>query len=66
MRRQENGWLADIPYTRKITMDGDELPDGYLAVLYQPKEKQQDEAWRIRAKNIELERLSALLPLFSF
>ncbi|EOG9027083.1 AsmA2 domain-containing protein YhdP [Proteus mirabilis] len=66
MRRQENGWLADIPYTRKITMDGDEWPDGYLAVLYQPKEKQQDEAWRIRAKNIELERLSALLPLFSF
>lgn len=38
MRRQENGWLADIPYTRKITMDGEEWPDGYLAVLYQPKE----------------------------
>ncbi|WYW99601.1 AsmA2 domain-containing protein YhdP [Proteus vulgaris] len=66
MRRQENGWLADIPYTRKITMDGEEWPDGYLAVLYQPKEKQHDEAWRIRAKNIELDRLYALLPLFSF
>lgn len=67
MRRQENGWLADIPYTRKITMDGDEWPDGYLALLYQPKEgKGREEAWRIRAKNIELDRLYALLPLFSF
>lgn len=66
MRRQENGWLADVPYTRKITMDGEEWPDGYLAVLYQPKEKQHDEAWRIRAKNIELDRLYAVLPLFSF
>lgn len=66
MRRQENGWLADIPYTRKIVMDGEEWPDGYLAVLYQPKEKQHDEAWRIRAKNIELDRLYAVLPLFSF
>ena len=27
-------------------MDGEEWPDGYLAVLYQPKEKQHDEAWR--------------------
>lgn len=66
MRRQENGWLADIPYTRKITMDGKEWPDGYLAVLYQPKEKERDEAWRIRAKNIELDSLYAVLPLFSF
>ena len=66
MRRQENGWLADIPYTRKITMDGTQWPNGYLAVLYQPKEIANKEAWRIRAKNIELERLYALLPLFSF
>lgn len=66
MRRQENGWLADIPYTRKITMDGGEWPDGYLAVLYQPQDDGNDEAWRIRAKNVELDRLYALLPLFSF
>ncbi|MEQ4922570.1 AsmA2 domain-containing protein YhdP [Proteus hauseri] len=66
MRRQENGWLADIPYTRKIAMDGKEWPDGYLAVLYQPKDNKNNEEWRIRAKNIELERLYAVLPLFSF
>ena len=41
----KNGWLADIPLIpEKLTMDGDEWPDGYLAVLYQPKRKQQDEA----------------------
>lgn len=46
-------------------MAGDEQMAIEEEGTYQPKEKQQDEAWRIRAKNIELER-SALLPLFSF
>ncbi|MEI9750334.1 AsmA2 domain-containing protein YhdP [Moellerella wisconsensis] len=68
MRRQGNGWLFDIPELDTVKTDEYIWPMGSLSVLYLPsssKYKHHDH-WRIRAKNIQLERLSEILPTFSF
>ncbi|MTB38929.1 MULTISPECIES: AsmA2 domain-containing protein YhdP [unclassified Providencia] len=68
MRRQGEGWLFNIPELNTLKTNEYIWPNGSVSVLYLPssmKYNQQDH-WRIRAKNIELERLSEILPTFSF
>ncbi|MBO1915991.1 hypothetical protein J4727_05255 [Providencia rettgeri] len=41
--------------------------EGALCIVFACQQKYQDnDHWRIRAKDIELERLSEILPTFSF
>ncbi|HBO23065.1 MAG TPA: DUF3971 domain-containing protein [Providencia sp.] len=68
MKRQGNGWLFNIPELDTLKTNEYIWPQGSVSVLYLPSSKkyQNKGHWRIRAKNIELERLSEVLPTFSF
>ncbi|NHB93008.1 DUF3971 domain-containing protein [Photorhabdus cinerea] len=68
MRRQGNGWLFDVPELASLVTDGQQWPSGKASVFYLPEAKKYDskDHWRIRAENIQLERLSSILPTFSF
>lgn len=68
MKRQGNGWLFNIPELDTLKTNEYIWPQGNVSVLYLPASKkyQDNDHWRIRAKNIELERLSEVLPTFSF
>ncbi|MBS9430055.1 AsmA2 domain-containing protein [Photorhabdus akhurstii] len=68
MRRQDGGWLFDAPELANLITDGQQWPSGKVSVLYLPEAKRVDghDHWRVRAKNIQLERLSSILPTFSF
>lgn len=68
MKRQGNGWLFNIPELDTLKTNEYIWPQGSVSVLYLPTSKkyQDNDHWRIRAKNIELERLSEVLPTFSF
>lgn len=68
MRRQGEGWLFNIPELDTLKTNEYIWPNGSVSVLYLPSSMKyhQKDHWRIRAKNIELERLSEILPTFSF
>ncbi|EKT59957.1 AsmA2 domain-containing protein YhdP [Providencia sneebia] len=68
MRRQGDGWLFNIPELDTLKTNEYIWPKGSLSILYLPSSTKyhQKDHWRIRAKNIELERLSEVLPTFSF
>ena len=68
MKRQGNGWLFNIPELNTLKTNEYIWPQGSVSVLYLPSSKkyQDKDHWRIRTKNIELERLSEVLPTFSF
>ncbi|EKT59610.1 AsmA2 domain-containing protein YhdP [Providencia burhodogranariea] len=68
MRRQGEGWLFNIPELNTLKTNEYIWPEGSVSVLYLPSSMKynQKDHWRIRAKNIELERLSEVLPTFSF
>ncbi|MDD9340916.1 MAG: AsmA2 domain-containing protein YhdP [Providencia heimbachae] len=68
MKRQGNGWLFNIPELDTLKTNEYIWPKGSVSVLYLPSSKkyQDKDHWRVRAKNIELERLSEVLPTFSF
>ncbi|WP_369308690.1 AsmA2 domain-containing protein YhdP [Providencia rettgeri] len=68
MKRQGNGWLFNIPELDTLKTNEFIWPQGSVSVLYLPASKkyQDNDHWRVRAKNIELERLSEVLPTFSF
>ncbi|PHM27414.1 AsmA2 domain-containing protein YhdP [Xenorhabdus budapestensis] len=68
MRRQGEGWLFDIPNLARLKMNGQQWPAGRIAVLYvtQAQKYQNKDHWRVRAENIQLERLSGMLPMISF
>ncbi|HGN1704339.1 TPA: AsmA2 domain-containing protein YhdP [Providencia rettgeri] len=68
MKRQGNGWLFNIPELDRLKTNEYIWPQGNVSVLYLPTSTkyQGNDHWRIRAKNIELERLSEVLPTFSF
>lgn len=68
MKRQGNGWLFNIPELDTLKTNEYIWPQGSVSVLYLPSSAkyQNKDHWRIRAKNIELERLSEVLPTFSF
>ncbi|CNH90874.1 Uncharacterized protein involved in outer membrane biogenesis [Yersinia aldovae] len=68
-RRQGNGWQIDAPELNLKT-DGQAWPKGYLSALWLPENTQfigpdQPQELRIRATNIQLERVGPLLPTLS-
>ncbi|HBK4605223.1 AsmA2 domain-containing protein YhdP [Serratia marcescens] len=70
LRRQGTGWQLDVPQLR-LSTDGQAWPQGGLSALWLPENTEfmgptQNEELRVRATNLQLERLSALLPTFSF
>ncbi|MGV2470083.1 hypothetical protein FO520_23030, partial [Bacillus subtilis] len=67
MKRQGNGWLFNIPELDTLKTNEYIWPQGSVSVLYLPSSAkyQNKDHWRIRAKNIELERLSEVFPTFS-
>ncbi|CDL82453.1 AsmA2 domain-containing protein YhdP [Xenorhabdus szentirmaii] len=68
MRRQGEGWLFDIPNPENLKTNEQQWPKGYLAALYmnQASEYQGKDHWRVRAENIQLERLDGILPVLAF
>lgn len=67
---QDNGWQLHVPEL-KLKTDGQAWPPGAFTALWLPERRQfigsnQQEELRIRASNIQLERLEGLLPAFSF
>ncbi|MDX4946267.1 AsmA2 domain-containing protein YhdP [Providencia manganoxydans] len=68
MRRQGEGWLFNIPELNTLKTNEYIWPNGSVSVLYLPSSAKyhQKDHWRIRAQDIELERLSEVLPTFSF
>jgi len=70
LTREGNGWQVNVPQLNLKT-DGQAWPPGTLAALWLPENNQflgpnQSEELRIRATGLQLERLGALLPTFSF
>ncbi|MGP2514253.1 AsmA2 domain-containing protein YhdP [Yersinia sp. 2545 StPb PI] len=68
-RRQGSGWQVDAPELRLKT-DGQAWPKGHLSALWLPENTQfigpdQSQELRIRAANIQLERVGPLLPTLS-
>nr|WP_232370185.1 AsmA2 domain-containing protein YhdP [Xenorhabdus lircayensis] len=68
MRRQGEGWLFDIPSLASLKTDDQQWPMGHITALYvnQARKYQGKDHWRIRAENIQLERLNGILPMLSF
>ncbi|MFC0228126.1 AsmA2 domain-containing protein YhdP [Serratia aquatilis] len=70
LNRVGNGWQVNVPQLNLKT-DGVAWAPGTVTALWLPENTQfmgpsQNEELRIRAAGIELERLEALLPTFSF
>lgn len=68
-RRQGNGWQIDAPVLNLKT-DGQAWPKGRLSALWLPENTQfigpeQRQELRIRASNLQLERIGPLLPTLS-
>lgn len=68
-RRQGNGWQIDAPQL-SLKTDGQAWPQGQLSALWLPENTQfigpdQSQELRIRATNIQLERVGPLLPTLS-
>lgn len=67
--RINSGWRIELPQTNLVT-DGKPWPDGQLSVLWQPKNgllpgPDHTEEIRVRATQLDLERIDPLIPLFS-
>ncbi|CFQ99921.1 Uncharacterized protein involved in outer membrane biogenesis [Yersinia frederiksenii] len=68
-RRQGNGWQIDAPEL-SLKTDSQAWPKGHLSALWLPENTQfigpdQSQELRIRATNIQLERVGPLLPTLS-
>ncbi|MGL4485834.1 MAG: AsmA2 domain-containing protein YhdP [Yersinia sp. (in: enterobacteria)] len=68
-RRQGAGWQVDAPQL-SLKTDGQAWPKGYFSALWLPENTQfigpdQSQELRIRAANIQLERVGPLLPMLS-
>ncbi|WP_411705207.1 AsmA2 domain-containing protein YhdP [Edaphovirga cremea] len=69
-RREGTGWQFDVP-ALNLKTDGIRWPQGALSALWLPENTQflgpaQNEELRLRASNIQLERLEPILPAISF
>ncbi|MFU9135266.1 AsmA2 domain-containing protein YhdP [Erwinia tasmaniensis] len=67
--RYNNGWRIHLPQTNLVT-DGKPWPKGQLSLLWLPEDSKlpgpdrQDEI-RVRANNLDIERIDPLIPLFA-
>ncbi|AHG19806.1 hypothetical protein Z042_09355 [Chania multitudinisentens RB-25] len=71
LNREGHGWQVNVPQLNNLQTDGQAWSAGTLTALWLPENNQfmgpnQNEELRIRAAGIQLERLEALLPTFSF
>jgi uncharacterized protein (TIGR02099 family) len=68
MRHQGEGWLFEIPNLANLKTDAHQWPAGRIAALYvmNADKYQGNDHWRLRAENIQLERLNGILPVISF
>lgn len=66
LQRQENGWLFNIPQLQQLKTDQQQWLEGQISLLYLPQSTADENLWRIRVNNIQLERLRSILPIFSF
>lgn len=66
LHRQENGWLFNIPQLQHLKTDQQQWLEGQISLLYLPQSKADENHWRIRINNIQLERLRIIIPIFSF
>jgi len=64
LSRFANGWRMEVPQTNLAT-DGTAWPKGQVSLLWLPKNRADSEELRVRATHLALERIDALLPLFS-
>ncbi|RLM27539.1 TIGR02099 family protein [Brenneria alni] len=67
--REKNGWQLTVP-ALNLTTDGVAWPKGQFSALWLPKNEpmlgpDRQEELRIRASNLDLARIDALLPLLS-
>lgn len=67
--REGSRWLFTLP-TLNLQTDGESWPRGSISALWQPENRQMlgpdhPEELRIRAQDLQLERLGPLLPTFS-
>ncbi|WP_428944373.1 AsmA2 domain-containing protein YhdP [Pantoea sp. FN060301] len=63
--RYQQGWRIHLPQTNLVT-DGHAWPDGQLSLLWLPgKGAPGAEEVRVRATNLDIERLDPLIPLFA-
>ena len=67
--RYNSGWSVAIPQTRFIT-DGQPWPHGQISLLWQPEDSalpgpDHQPELRVRATDIDLQRLDPLVPLFA-
>ncbi|MEN5018303.1 AsmA2 domain-containing protein YhdP [Erwinia sp. Eh17-17] len=67
--RFNGGWNLNIPQTRFIT-DGKPWPHGQFSLLWQPENPQlpgpdHPQELRVRATDLDLERIDPLIPLFA-
>ncbi|EKS7794058.1 AsmA2 domain-containing protein YhdP [Edwardsiella piscicida] len=64
--RRDGGWQLDVPRLNLAT-DGQPWPAGHLSLLYLPRQgPAQEEALRLRATDLQLARITPLLPTLSF
>ncbi|NIF21444.1 AsmA2 domain-containing protein YhdP [Candidatus Pantoea multigeneris] len=69
LSRFQNGWAVSVPQTR-LSTDGVAWPNGNFSLLWRPEDQQglgsgQPAEVRVRATQLDLQRLSPLLPLFT-
>lgn len=67
--RFNSGWQIELPQTNLVT-DGQRWPDGRLSLLWLPENgllpgPNHNEEVRVRATQLDLERIDPLIPLFS-
>lgn len=67
--RFNSGWRIEVPQTNLVT-DGKAWPEGQLSVLWQPENgllpgPDHNQEIRVRATQLDLERLDPLIPLFA-
>lgn len=70
MSRQPNGWRLNVP-SLNLKTDGVEWPKGKMGLFWQPETvlesgKKLEEQLRIRASNLNIDRINPLLPIFNF
>ena len=69
LSRYQNGWSLSVPQTRLRT-DGIAWAPGHFSLLWKPEDKQMLGAnsapeMRVRATQLDLERLAPIVPLFA-
>ncbi|MGP1931376.1 MAG: YhdP family protein [Arsenophonus sp. ET-DL12-MAG3] len=66
LNHKENGWLFNIKQLQHLKTNQQQWLEGQISLFYLPESKINKNHWRIRANNIELEKIRSILSIFSF